>query len=63
MEELIWSWFYKNDNGELLYAPNYVLNKDYELYIEYKDEYNYPTWWWYWFNSEELAREFFNLIL
>lgn len=35
--------FFKYFDGELLNAPNAVLNKDYELYIENKDNYAYPT--------------------
>ncbi len=53
--------FYKNDNGQLLYAPNYVINKDYELYKEQKDEHEYPANGWYWFNTREEALEFFDI--
>jgi hypothetical protein len=56
MEETInTSGFYKNDNGELLYGPNFVLNKDYELRAENKDQYTYPVDGWSWFESEEEA--------
>lgn len=52
--------FYKLD-GDLLYGPNYVLNANYELRRETKDEHTYPTDGWYWFEDEQQAREFFGL--
>jgi len=30
--------FYKNDNGTLLYGPNFILNSNYELRKETKSE-------------------------
>jgi hypothetical protein len=54
--QLNWPWFYKLDWEDLLYAPNFVLNKDYELKIENKDNYDYPVWGWYYFENEEIAR-------
>ena len=54
------SGFYKVD-GSLLYAPNYVLNSDYELYKDQHESYTYPVDGWYWFDTEEQAREFFKL--
>lgn len=53
--------FYKNDDGNLLYGPNFVLNKDYELKKENKDNYTYPVNGWYWFDSESDARVYFNM--
>ena len=50
------SGFYKNENGMLLFAPNLVLNKNYQLVKEKKDEYKYPIDDWYWFDNEEEAR-------
>jgi hypothetical protein len=55
------SGFYKNDNGTLLFGPNFVLNKNYELRKETKDQHTYPTDGWSWFDSEEEARTAFNL--
>lgn len=52
--------FYKLD-GDLLYGPNFVLNANYELRKETKDNYTYPVDGWYWFDSEIEARAFFNL--
>ena len=52
--------FYKLD-GDLLYGPNFVLNANYELRKETKDEHTYPIDGWYWFDSEEEARAYFEL--
>lgn len=46
--------FYKLD-GSLLYAPNSVLNKDYQLYKEDYESYSYPVDGWYWFDTLEEA--------
>ncbi len=54
------SGFYKLD-GDLLYGPNFVLNANYELRKETHTEYTYPVDGWYWFDSEEQARIFFDL--
>lgn len=54
------SGFYKMD-GSLIYAPHAVLGPEYELLIEEKDTYTYPTYGWYWFNDEETAKMFFNI--
>lgn len=56
------SGFYKLD-GDLLYGPNFVLNANYELRKETKDQHEYPIDGWYWFDSEEIARAFFKLPL
>jgi hypothetical protein len=58
--ERMMSGFYKLD-GDLLHGPNFVLNADYELRRETKDQHTYPTDGWYWFDSEEEARAFFGL--
>ena len=55
------SGFYKlQDESFLLFGPNFVLNKDYELRRESRDR-SYPVDGWYWFDSDEQAREFFGL--
>lgn len=54
--------FYKLDGETLLEAPNFVLNKDYELYVADKETYQYPIDGWYWFDSEEEAKQFFNIV-
>lgn len=53
--------FYKFDEGELLYGPNFVINKDYELRIAQKDEHTYPVDGWYYFQTEQEAKAFFNI--
>lgn len=55
------SGFYFNENGNLLYAPNYVLNIDFELHAENKDEHEYPVYGWHWFDSEDEAYTFFGI--
>lgn len=48
--------FYKLDeNGELLYAPNFVYSPKFTLLIKEKDKYTYPIEGWKWFDSEEQA--------
>lgn len=53
--------FYKNDNGELLEAPNFVYNKNFSLVKEEKDTYTYPVDGWKWFDTEAEARLEYNL--
>ena len=54
--------FYKIDyTGELLYGPNFVEHKDYQLYAESHHLHTYPVDGWYWFDSEEEARLHLNL--
>lgn len=55
------SGFYKIDGDILLFGPNYVLNSAYELRRETREEHVYPVDGWSWFDSEESAREHFNL--
>ena len=56
--------FYKNENGSLLYEPTYItFPGGIELSINFKDTYTYPVNDWYYFDSEEEARIFFNLPL
>jgi hypothetical protein len=50
------SGFYKEENGELIYGPNFVLNKNYELRKETHDQHTYPVDGWYWFDSEAEAK-------
>lgn len=54
------SGFYKID-GDLLFGPNFVLNANYELRRDTKDQHTYPVDGWYWIDSEQQAREFFGL--
>jgi hypothetical protein len=55
--------FYKNEDGHAVHGPNYVLNMDYELRKETKDEHTYPVDGWSWFDSEEEAYASFGLEL
>ena len=55
------SGFYKNDNNILLYGPNGVMSSEYDLLKENHLNYEYPVDGWYWFDSEENARQFFNI--
>lgn len=55
------SGFYKNDNTELLYAPNGVVHQDYDLLAENHMNYEYPIDGWAWFDTEEEARIFFDI--
>jgi hypothetical protein len=51
--------FYKKQNNEIQYAPNYIEGNGYVLISSEKDIYEYPVDGWYWFNSEILANDFF----
>lgn len=53
--------FYQLHGDDLLYAPNFVENKDFQLYADKFDQYQYPVEGWYWFNDETEARIFFSL--
>ena len=53
--------FYKKDNDMVLEAPNFVLNKDYELRKETKDTHVYPIDGWYWFDTIEEAYTFLGI--
>lgn len=51
------------DEPVVLYAPNFVLNKDYELRIDNYESYSYPVDGWYYFDNEINAYNFFGLDL
>jgi hypothetical protein len=51
--------FYKKQNNEIQYAPNFIEGNGYVLISSEKDTYEYPVDGWYWFNSEILANDFF----
>ena len=55
------SGFYKYESEILSYGPNFVLNKNFELRAESKDDYDYPVDGWYWFNTIDDAYAFFNI--
>ena len=54
--------FYKYEEPSLHYGPNYVLDSNYKLSKETKDDNIYPIDGWYWFNSEEEAHVYFNYV-
>ena len=53
--------FYKLIDEKNYIFGSEVLSAEYQLLTEDKDIYTYPIDGWYWFNSDEEAREFFNL--
>lgn len=53
--------FYKLQETTLLCGSVAVYNKDYTLIANEHEIYTYPVDGWYYFESEELAREFFGL--
>ena len=55
--------FYKNDNGSLLEAPNYVYGPNFTLSKENKDTYTYPVEGWKWFDAKETAIAEYGIVL
>lgn len=55
------SGFYRKDNDQLLFAPNFVYGEAFELFRNNKNTYEYPVNGWKWFDSEEEARLEYNL--
>lgn len=53
--------FYKYEDPNLYFGANYVLNADYELRKETKDDHSYPVDGWYWFDSQDEAKQFFEI--
>ena len=53
--------FYKLENGGLMYAPDSVLSSNYVIVDEDHLTYTYPIDGWYWFDSEEEAKQFFKI--
>ena len=53
--------FYKYEEPFLHFGANYVLNADYELRKESKDDHEYPVDGWYWFDSQDEAHAFFGI--
>ena len=52
--------FYKYEPPILLYGK-WVLDANYQLFAETKDDYEYPIDGWYWFYSQEEAHSFFKI--
>lgn len=55
------SGFYKNDNGNLLYASSAVIGAEIHIIKELKDTYEYPVSGWSWFDNAEAARLAYDL--
>ena len=55
--------FYKNEDGNVMHGPNFVLNMNYELRKETKNKHTYPVDGWFWFNSDQEAYDFFGIEL
>jgi hypothetical protein len=55
------SGFYKqNEEGEWMYAPNFVYAPDYTLLKEDKDTYTYPVDGWTWYDEQPYVNEEIN---
>jgi hypothetical protein len=52
-------FYKKQEDDQILYAPNIVEGNSYVLVAQDKDEYDYPVDGWTWFNSEKEAISFF----
>ena len=55
MEET--SGFYKLEDGNWQYAPNFVYAPTYELIKENKDSYIYPVEGWVWYDESPIEEE------
>jgi len=59
------SGFYKYEGEQLLHGPNFVLNSEYALFRENINEFKsgeiLPIDGWYWFDSADEAKTFFNI--
>lgn len=53
--------FYKKVNNELFDGFGFVLTSEYELHEDLRETYDYPVDGWYWFDTEEEAKEFFGI--
>lgn len=53
--------FCKLDGGTILEAPNFVHTPTTSLLVEDKDTYIYPVEGWYWFDTIEEAKLFFDV--
>lgn len=51
--------FYKFEENELQSANSII--GEYFLFLEEKDNYEYPIYGWYWFDSDDQAKLFFGI--
>ena len=49
--------FYKFEDGNWQYAPNFVYGPNYELLRENKDQYQYPVEGWSWYDNSPIPPE------
>lgn len=48
--------FYKqNEDGDWIYAPNFVYAPTYILEKDLKDTYTYPVDGWYWYDEQPIT--------
>lgn len=52
------SGFYKLEDDNWLYAPNFVYGPSYELIKENKDSYTYPVEEWEWYDESPIEESF-----
>jgi hypothetical protein len=53
-------FYKKQEDDQILYAPNWVEGPDIFLVAQNKDQYEYPVDGWFWFESEEEAKLILN---
>ena len=51
------SGFYKLEDDNWQYAPNFVYGPNYELVRNNKDSYTYPVEGWEWYNESPIKEE------
>lgn len=51
------SGFYKLEEENWIYAPNFVYGPGLELLRENKDQYDYPVDGWHWFDESPIKNE------
>ena len=51
------SGFYKFEDDNWQYAPNFVYGPGYELLRENKDTYSYPVEGWSWYDESPISQE------
>ena len=52
------SGFYKLEDNNWQYAPNFVYGPSYELLRENKDSYTYPVEGWKWYDKSPIEESF-----
>ena len=53
------SGFYKYENNNLMFSPVSVISNEYILHEDDRANLKLPVDGWYWFDSEEEAKQFF----